>query len=120
MRLLRHWFPALLIAAACTPALDWREYRPPEGRFTVLFPLTFLSNAFVPTQTLPGFLRPIAEWNPVSALTAAARKLWGNPNPYAADGFPAEQPELLTLIWIAVMLVVFVPLAIRKYRSISR
>lgn len=88
--------------------------------FTVLFPLTFLSNAFVPTQTLPGFLRPIAEWNPVSALTAAARKLWGNPNPYAADGFPAEQPELLTLIWIAVMLVVFVPLAIRKYRSISR
>jgi len=88
--------------------------------FTVLFPLTFLSNAFVPTQTLPGILRPIAEWNPVSALTAAARKLWGNPNPYAADGFPAEQPELLTLIWIAVMLVVFVPLAIRKYRSISR
>ena len=88
--------------------------------FTVLFPLTFLSNAFVPTQTLPGILRPIAEWNPVSALTAASRKLWGNPNPYAAEGFPAENPELLTLIWIAVMLAVFVPLAIRKYRSISR
>jgi ABC-type polysaccharide/polyol phosphate export permease len=88
--------------------------------FTVLFPLTFLSNAFVPTQTLPGILRPIAEWNPVSALTAATRKLWGNPNPYAAEGFPAENPELLTILWVGVMLAVFVPLAIRKYRSISR
>lgn len=38
MRLLRHLFPALLIAAACTPALDWREYRPPDGGFAVLFP----------------------------------------------------------------------------------
>lgn len=88
--------------------------------FTILFPLTFLSNAFVPTQTLPGILRPIAEWNPVSALTASTRKLWGNPNPYAAEGFPAEHPELLTILWVGVMLAVFVPLAIRKYRSISR
>ena len=88
--------------------------------FTVLFPLTFLSNAFVPTQTLPGILRPIAEWNPVSTLTAATRQLWGNPNPYAAEGFPAEQPALLTLAWIALMLAVFVPLALRRYRSISR
>ncbi|MBA3560383.1 MAG: hypothetical protein H0W30_17505 [Gemmatimonadaceae bacterium] len=52
--------------------------------------------------------------------SAATRKLWGNPNPYAAEGFPAEQPVLLTLIWVAVMLAVFVPLAVRKYRSISR
>ena len=88
--------------------------------FTVLFPLTFLSNAFVPTQTLPGILRPIAEWNPVSALTAATRQLWGNPNPYAAEGFPAEQPVLLTLIWMAALLAVFIPLALRRYRSISR
>lgn len=88
--------------------------------FTVLFPLTFLSNVFVPTQTLPDLLRPVAEWNPVSALTAATRKLWGNPNPFAAEGFPAEQPVLLTLIWVAVLLAIFVPLTIRRYRSISR
>ncbi len=80
----------------------------------------FGTNVFVPTQTLPSLLRPIAEWNPVSARTAATRKLWGNPNPYAAEGSPAEQPVLLTLIWVAVMLAVFVPLAVRKYRSISR
>jgi ABC transporter DrrB family efflux protein len=88
--------------------------------FTVLFPLTFLSNVFVPPQTLPWWLRPIAEWNPTSALTAATRQLWGNPNPYAAQGFAAEHPILLTLIWVAVLLAVFAPLAVWRYRSMSR
>ncbi|MEZ4570136.1 MAG: ABC transporter permease [Thermomicrobiales bacterium] len=55
--------------------------------FTVIFPLTFLSNVFVPPQTLPGWLQPFAEWNPVSALTASIRELWGNPNPYSTGGF---------------------------------
>jgi ABC-type multidrug transport system permease subunit len=86
----------------------------------VLFPLTFLSNVFVPTSTLPTWLRPVAEWNPVSALTAATRQLWGNPNPFAAEGFPAEHPALLTVVWCALLLAVFVPLAVGKYRSISR
>jgi len=45
--------------------------------FLIIFPLTFLSNAFVPTETLPGWLRPVAEWNPFSALTAATRNLFG-------------------------------------------
>ena len=88
--------------------------------FTVLFPLTFLSNVFVPPQTLPSWLRPVAEWNPVSTLTAATRDLWGNPNPFAAEGFPAEHPVLLTLIWVVVLLAVFAPLGVRRYRSISR
>jgi ABC-2 type transport system permease protein len=88
--------------------------------FTVLFPLTFLSNVFVPTQTLPDWLRPVAEWNPVSALTAATRQLWGNPNPFAASGLPAEQPILLTLIWVVVLLAVFAPLGVWRYRRMSR
>ena len=88
--------------------------------FMVIFPLTFVSNAFVPTETLPDWLEPIAIWNPLSALTAATRDLWGNPNPYAEGGFPAEHPELLTIIWVAVIMVVFVPLAVRRYRSMSR
>src|SRR5438034_8545493 len=54
--------------------------------FTVLFPLTFLSNAFVPTQTLPWWLRPLAEWNPVSAMTASTMHLWGIRNSFAARG----------------------------------
>ena len=88
--------------------------------FVAIFPLTFLSNVFVPTQTLPDFLRPIAEWNPVSVLTAAIRKLWGDPNPFASTGLPAEQPLLLTLVWVAVILAVFIPLGVRRYRSVSR
>jgi ABC-2 type transport system permease protein len=88
--------------------------------FTVVFPLTFLSNVFVPPQTLPNWLRPIAEWNPVSALTAAIRQLWGNPNPFAATGFPAEHPILLTLIWVAILVAVFAPLGVWRYRAMSR
>jgi ABC-2 type transport system permease protein len=88
--------------------------------FTVLFPLTFVSNVFVPTQSLPWWLRPVAEWNPVSALTAATRKLWGDPNPFAAGGLPAQHPIELTLIWIVVLLAVFAPLGVWRYRSMSR
>lgn len=88
--------------------------------FTVIFPLTFLSNVFVPPQTLPGWLQPFAEWNPVSALTASIRDLWGNPNPYSTSGFPAEHSVLLTLIWVAVLLAIFMPLGVWRYRSMSR
>ena len=87
--------------------------------FLVIFPLTFLSNAFVPTETLPERLQPIAEWNPFSALTAATRELFGNPNPYPT-GFPGEHAIFLSLVWTAGLLVVFAPLAVRKYRAIDR
>jgi ABC-2 type transport system permease protein len=88
--------------------------------FTFIFPLTFLSNIFVPPETLPSWLQPVAAWNPCSALTAATRELWGNPNPYLAHGFPAEHPILLTIGWTVVLLAVFAPLGVRSYRSISR
>jgi ABC-2 type transport system permease protein len=88
--------------------------------FLVLFPLTFLSNVFIPTSTLPWFLKPLAEWNPVSALTAATRQLWGNPNPFAAGGLPAEHPIELTLAWVVVLLAIFGPLGVWRYRTMSR
>jgi ABC transporter DrrB family efflux protein len=88
--------------------------------FTVIFPITFISNAFVPIQTMPTWLQPFAEWNPVSTLTASVRELWGNPNPFATDNFPSQQPILVTLIWVAVILAVFIPIGVRKYRTVSR
>jgi ABC transporter DrrB family efflux protein len=88
--------------------------------FIVIFPITFISNAFVPIQTMPTWLQPFAEWNPVSTLTASLRTLWGNPNPYATDNLPSQQPILITLLWVVVILAVFVPLGVRKYRSVSR
>ncbi|MFP5342706.1 MAG: ABC transporter permease [Candidatus Limnocylindria bacterium] len=88
--------------------------------FTVIFPITFVSNVFVPPGSLPDFLQPIAEWNPVSTLTAATRALWGNPNPFVGSGLPAEHPALVTLAWAVVIVGVFMPLGIRRYRSMSR
>lgn len=89
--------------------------------FLVLFPITFISNAFVPANTLPGPLRVFAEWNPVSALVQASRELFGN----SPEGLPvgetwtAQHPIATVLIGIAVMLAIFVPLSVRKFASIS-
>jgi len=89
--------------------------------FTTLFPITFISNVFVPPQALPDFLQPIAQWNPTSTLTAALREMWGNPNPFPAGaGLPAEQPALVTIIWVVVIIAIFGPLGVRRYRSMSR
>jgi ABC-2 type transport system permease protein len=93
--------------------------------FIWLFPVTFVSNAFVPTGSLPGWLQPVAEWNPISATVLAQRQLFGNPTGYHAPGnpipgaFPMQHPAITSLIWSAVILAVFVPMAIRKYRSVS-
>jgi ABC transporter DrrB family efflux protein len=88
--------------------------------FTTIFPITFLSNAFVPLESLPGWLQPVAEWNPVSAITSAMRELFGNPNPFVSEGFPAEHPVLLLLGWVVVVVVIFAPLGIRRYRNTSK
>jgi ABC-2 type transport system permease protein len=90
--------------------------------FAWLFPLTFISNAFVPLQTLPGWLQPVAAWNPFSAVVAGARELFGAADPVGrAGGLPMEHPILTSLCWSAVLLAVFIPLAIRAYgRAASR
>ena len=88
--------------------------------FTTVFPITFVSNAFVPTETLPGFLQPIADWNPFSALVAATRDLFGNPNPFPTGTFPGEHSIALSLFWTALLILVFAPLAVARYRSIDR
>ncbi len=96
-----------------------------NASFILIFPLTFVANTFVPLDTLPGPLKVFAEWNPVSAVTQAARNLFGNndPNPNAPDptGWALNHPGIYTLIWAAAVLAVFVPLANYQYRrSTSR
>jgi ABC transporter DrrB family efflux protein len=88
--------------------------------FLVIFPLTFLSNAFVPPETLPGVLQPISAWNPISALVGATRDLFGNPNPFPSDSWPADHALLLSFAWTVGLLAVFAPLAVRRYRAIER
>lgn len=83
----------------------------------ILFPLAIVSNGLVPTQHMPTILRVIADWNPVSAVTAAARQLWGNPNPSATiHAWPMQHPVAASLLWSVALLVICVPLAALLYR----
>jgi ABC-2 type transport system permease protein len=85
--------------------------------FIVIFPLTFVANAFVPAGTLPGVLQTVAEWNPISAMAAAVRTLFGNPTATPADAaWPLQHPVVSSLVWCALILAVTVPLAIAAYR----
>ena len=80
--------------------------------FIVLFPLAFVSNAMVPTLHMPGWMQAIADWNPVSAVCAGARDLWGNPNPSARiDAWPMQHPVEASLIWSVLIIAVAAPLA---------
>ena len=87
--------------------------------FLVTFPLTFLSNAFAPTTGMPRALQYFAEWNPVSTMVAACRELFGLKNEFGATAgsFPSEYPLITSLIYIVVIMLIFVPLALRKYRT---
>lgn len=83
----------------------------------ILFPLAIVSNALVPTAHMPAVLRFIANWNPVSAVTAGARTLWHNPNPSAAiHVWPMQHPILTSVLWAAALLAVFAPLSAYIYR----
>jgi ABC-2 type transport system permease protein len=89
-----------------------------NASFVVLFPLTFIANTFVPSDNLPGVLRTVAEWNPISSLTQAVRVRFGNlpagtPEPTA---WPLQHPALYSLLWALALIIVFAPLATRLYQ----
>ena len=119
----------LLFAYAFSWVMAWIGLLVPSvevinnASFIVIFPLTFISNAFVPSDGLPTVLRVFAEWNPVSSLVQAARELFGNYPPEAPvpDAWPLQNPVLYSLVWVAILLVVFVPLSVAQYkRAASR
>jgi ABC transporter DrrB family efflux protein len=89
--------------------------------FIVTFPLTFLSNAFAPTTGMPRALQYFAEWNPVSTMVAACRDLFGLENKFGATAgsFPSENPLTTSLIYIVVIMAIFIPLSLRRYRNAS-
>ncbi|MGA4690383.1 ABC transporter permease [Rhodococcus sp. AB351] len=94
-----------------------------NASFMVIFPLSFIANTFVDPSSMPTVLRVIAEWNPISAVTQAVRELFGNTNPMVPppDVWPLQNPVLASLMWTALMLIVFVPFAIRRYqKAVSR
>ena len=77
--------------------------------FTLIFPITFISSAFVPVESMPGGLEEVAAANPVSTVVDALRSLW--------LGSPAGDDIWLSVVWCLVLIAVFAPLAVAKYRK---
>ncbi|MGK5551494.1 ABC transporter permease [Actinomadura kijaniata] len=105
----------------CYVGLAVRNEQTADQMLPLVFPVTMLSNAFVPTGGMPAWLRVLSDWNPVSALTTALRQLFGNPGAAVTHpSWPNEHPVATTVLWSVVLLVVFVPLSIRTYRRKGR
>ena len=79
--------------------------------FTAIFPLTFASSAFVPAESMPDGLQQFAEANPFTTVVDAVRHLW--------IGTPANSDVWMAFIWCGVLIAIFAPLAIRRYRTVA-
>jgi ABC-2 type transport system permease protein len=89
-----------------------------NASFMIIFPLTFIANTFVPTNNFPSGLKAVANWNPVSSVTQAARQLFGNTGtaPLPDHPWSLHHPVIYTLLWVVGLLAVFVPLSVRQYK----
>jgi ABC-2 type transport system permease protein len=106
------WIGALIGLTVRTPEAAT------SGGLIWLFPLTFISNAFVPVKGMPTFLQHVAEWNPFSAIVQAYRELFGNPKGVVVTPpGPMQHPVLASVLWSVLIIVIFRTLAVRKYRS---
>ena len=76
--------------------------------FTILFPMTFVSSAFVPVESMPSGLQQVAEANPITVVVDAMRALW--------LGAPAGDSVWGAVAWSVALIAVFAPLAVSKYR----
>ena len=79
--------------------------------FTAIFPLTFASSAFVPVDSMPDGLRQFAEVNPITTVVDAVRHLWLST--------PANSDVWMSFVWCVVLIAIFAPLAVRRYRVVS-
>ncbi|GGJ08911.1 ABC transporter permease [Streptomyces brasiliensis] len=105
------WIGALIGLSVRTPEAAT------SGGLIWLFPVTFISNAFVDTSHMTPWLRHIAEWNPFSATVQAARVLFANPGQSPSQAWPMQHSVLASLIYSVLITVIFRTLAVRKYRS---
>ncbi|MCZ7528470.1 MAG: ABC transporter permease [Acidimicrobiia bacterium] len=79
--------------------------------FPVLAPLVFASSAFVPVASMPGWLQPWAEHQPVSVVVDAVRAL--------TLGGPTRSEVVAALAWIVGIVAVFAPVAVARYRRVA-
>ncbi|MFE1554084.1 ABC transporter permease [Streptomyces sp. NPDC058734] len=83
----------------------------------VVIVLPFLSNAFLAPQNIPSLIRPVAEWNPVSAVIACCRRLWGNPAATAGGSFPADHPWVVVWVSLGLLFAFCSLVSFRRYRT---
>ncbi|MFN2543866.1 MAG: ABC transporter permease [Actinomycetota bacterium] len=89
-----------------------------NASFMVIFPMTFIANTFVRAEVLPGPLKVIAEWNPVSSVAQSVREAFGNTSSAPVpDVWSLHNPIAYTLIWVGIILAIFVPLSVRQYQK---
>ena len=121
-------FEGFLLLAVFSSAMIWIGLwlgilvRSPDAvmgiGFIIVFPITFLSNAFVPIDSLPNVLQWIASVNPVSVLVAAVRTLFGNPvAPVTKHIWPMDHPVAASWLYSLVLLAFAAVIALRQYRE---
>jgi ABC-type multidrug transport system permease subunit len=85
----------------------------------LVWPFAFLSNAFAAPETMPDWVRPLVEWNPLSATVTATRLLFGNPGAVSGS-LASENALVLAVAWPLLITAIFLPLAVRRYQRLSR
>lgn len=87
----------------------------------LVWPFAFLSNAFTSPGTMPDWMGTLAEWNPMSATSAAVRELFGNPPGWetSSSSWATDHALALALAWPLALLAVVVPLALRRYAALA-
>jgi ABC-type multidrug transport system permease subunit len=85
----------------------------------LVWPLGFLSSAFVAPDTMPGWLGTIAEWNPLSATVTASRELFGNPG-WGGDSWIVQHSVAMAIVWPVLLTAIFLPLSVHRDRRLSR
>jgi len=85
-----------------------------------LFPVSFVSSAFVPADRLPPVLEAFANWNPFTAVITATRRLFGNNLlGQTPTGWPAEHAALYSILCCVAIILIFAPLAVARYRRVA-
>jgi len=87
-----------------------------QGMALLVFPLTFVSSAYVPVESMPGWLQAVAAHQPITVRVDAVRALTQGPAAEALLGHSAGFYVVRSLLWAAGIVAVFVPLAVARYR----
>ncbi|WP_232266298.1 ABC transporter permease [Streptomyces pactum] len=111
LRLAMLWLGIHLALVARTPDMV-------QAVQILIWPIGFLSSVFASPRDMPAWLGTLAEWNPMSATAAATRSLFGNPG-WEGSSWAARHAELLAVAWPLVLLAVFFPLAVRRFRRLG-